>query len=147
MKLYRYMSKEEFQKMSSGMPMVPRRGHFAARTVSKGFCFLGEKTTFEASRWDEDCNFDGYETVIFTPEKCLAFLNGIVDADILVEFEAEETEIAKSWGTYSNPIDQEDTMDIIEYCTPTYDRDRFVPLRYAIPHDACPNQFNWYPFN
>ena len=44
-KVYRYMSADEFIKMSSGVDMVPYHTDFDKRaTNSRGFCFLGEKT-------------------------------------------------------------------------------------------------------
>lgn len=89
----------------------------------------------------------GYDTIEFSPEQCYSFLRGIVSDDLLVEFEVESSEIKESEGTYSNPIDQDDLIDIVEYCADDYDRDRFVPLRYAVQKDVFSNKFDWYNFN
>ena len=81
MKLYRYMSIEEFIKMSSGLDMKPYCvdfGKFGAKTNSEGFCFLGETITTESGQ-------------IISPEEMLSYgFQGIVSQDVLVEFETTE---------------------------------------------------------
>lgn len=142
MKIYRYMSFAEFQKMSTGMDMFPFRNNFQARTTSKGFCFLGEITTFVSSYYGEDA-----QEISFSPEQCHQFLYGIVCDDILVEFEVDENLLQKTIGEYSDPIYEECNIIIDEYCTKTYNRDNFIPLRYAIQDGVYSHNFVWYNFN
>ena len=148
MKLYRYMSFNEFNKMNAGITIVGKRS-FKARTNSEGICFLGEKTPAETYYTEYDENDLPYSVEVnytFTPEDCMRFLCGIVSKDILVEFETDSTNIRESWGTYSDPYG-EDCMGITEYCTPSYNRDTFIPVRYAIPNNEFCDGFVWYPFN
>ena len=87
MKLYRYMSIEEFIKMCGGIHLTytkdPTR---KTRSNSKGFCFIGENTTFTVYYETEE-GFES-EDYTFTPERCYDFLSGIVSRDMLVEFQA-----------------------------------------------------------
>lgn len=153
MKIYRYMSMEEFNSMATWKTMFPRRKHLEARTNSEGFCFFGEETCFEIeyekSIYDENDEIIDEvfctETIKYTPEKCIQFLAGIVCEDILVEFEVDESLLTVSEGVYCNPINQDDWMTITEYCTPTYSRDDFVPLRYGFV-DFWERKTEWYEF-
>ena len=92
MKLYRYMSVQEFIKMCEGMHLtysgILTEDIEGLLTNSIGFCFLGEKTTFVANGMPED----GFElgTYTYTPENCEWFLGGVVSPDILVEFQATD---------------------------------------------------------
>ena len=136
MKYYRYMSAKEFNLLTAGCKLV-HTGKFHARTISNGFCFLGEKTNF--SVWDED----GEEiNFTYTPEQCLLYLEGIVSDDVLVEFESE-MELTKSWGTYADPTcisGYDGTIDPAEYCIKEYDREIMRPVRYCVGD-------NWYQCN
>ena len=145
MKLYRYMSFKEFQKMASGMDMKHSKNSFKSRTDSKGFCFIGEKTSFVSS----DCEGNQQEFT-FSPEECHQFLDGIVTDDVLVEFEADENLLQKTTGIYADPIFQEWDcyISIAEFCAMSYNRDDFIPLRYAIQDDfLSSNNIKWYNFN
>lgn len=130
MKVYRYMSMTEFTKMSAGCDITGRRYH-KARTESEGVCFLSEKT-----------HADG---ITYTPEQCLSFLAGIVTNDILVEFETEEV-LQECHAIYADPQgDYYDIIVITEYCVPSYNRETFRPVRYAMVDYS--NNADWYDFN
>ncbi len=133
MKVYRYMSVKELEKMSSYIDIVGRKVH-KARTSSHGVCFLPEKICFEDSQGEK------HE---FSPEECYAFLRNIVSGDILVEFETT-VEINRSYGIYADPIclDWGATICIDEYCTPSYNRDWMKPVRYKPVGEK-----DWYIFN
>lgn len=128
MKLYRYMSINEFNKMLAGIDIIGKT-HLNARTVSVGVCFLGENT-------------EG-----FMPEECIEFLSGIVDNDVLVEFSVQNAEnITESFGIYAKPFcDYDETILVTEYCISKYNRDTFIPTRYAIVE--CWNHAKWYSIN
>ena len=134
---YRYMSMDEFNKMSAGVDIVGKK-EFNCRTTSTGVCFLSEQTL---------CEDDEHKAVI-TPEQALDFLCGIVSEDIIVEFEARQ-DLTESYGIYASIFCSGlyDRMTVTEYCTPSYNRDNMIPVRYGMigRHDA--NRIEWYPFN
>lgn len=135
MKAYRYMSMKEFTKMSSGCSMTNLSTFNNCRTNSVGFCFLPEEVL--CIRFE-----DSYT---MSPEEALAFLRGIVSDDVLVEFEAPEECFQKSEGIYADPFgDYYDRILVEELCASEYDRDKFVPLRYAM---VCYDGVTWYTFN
>lgn len=83
MKLYRYMSQKEFNKYLNGKKLVNNFDYTTSnRSGSKGFCFLGEYTTFSVNSNREELKFT------FSPSKCYDFLTGIVSCDLLIEFES-----------------------------------------------------------
>ena len=126
MKLYRYMSVWEFIRMSRGEEIKPYVYGFKADTGSKGLCFIGEKTLVEAPE----------STEYFSPLRCLKFLEGIVNDEMLVEFEIQDTDaVQTSWGKYSNPFNEAwgSTINITEYCMMSYQKDTLVPTRYLFP--------------
>lgn len=140
MKLYRYMSIEEFNYVCLGLDMVNKNRHKYCRTGSVGFCFLGEHTK------------ELYGDRVFSPDGCYRFLSGIVSRDVLVEFDAPDGAVSESYGTYADPDDYNcDLFDgalisITEYCTTHYSRDTFRPMRYCIP-DPWAREFVWYNCN
>ena len=134
MKFYRYMSLEEFVKMSTGKDMQANyhQQFTHNNTNSKGFCFLASKTVGKSTRNDE--------TYEFSAEECLKFLGGIVCDEILVEFEDTDTlewEWKYGYGRYANPYDHGD-MKINEYSLLEYNKSDLKPLRYVI----SPNNVN-----
>lgn len=86
MKLYRFMSLEEFEKMSVGIPIKRFKTDRRFRTTSRDLCFLEKITTFYVPYETDDGRWD-YDEYKFGPINCLAFLNGIVSTDVLVEFQ------------------------------------------------------------
>jgi len=134
MKFYRYMSIEEFVKMSTGKDMQANyhQQFTHNNTNSKGFCFLASKTVGKSTRNDE--------TYEFSAEECLKFLGGIVCNEILVEFEDTDTlewEWNYGYGRYANLYDHGD-MIINEYSLLEYNKSDLKPLRYVI----SPNNVN-----
>lgn len=140
MKVYRYMSLDEFTKLTSGIELHNNKKHNVENdTDSIGFCFLPEETTFVASNFGEDP-----VEVSFSPMSCYQFLYGIVSDDaILVEFEALQ-DFSVSKGTYADPIYQEwgNIIIIDELCTRSYSRDTCKPLRYCYA-----GEWQWYSLN
>lgn len=125
MKVYRYMSLTEYNRMLIEEDIVGK-SHFAAFTSSTGVCFLPEKVIGK----DDDG-----ETLEFTPVEAFGFLYGIVSEDLLVEFEVAdgaEEQFKKSYGLYSNPIGWDD-ISVEELCIPYYNREICNPLRYCVP--------------
>ena len=124
MKIYRYMSKNEFDLYSAGKEIIGKE-HNGCKTTSVGVCFLPEIVRFVS----------GEETYEWNPEMCLDFLTGIVSKDeILVEFETDK-EMTISKGTYADPIDICDwfaTITIKELCTPSYSAKDCKALRYKV---------------
>ena len=139
MKLYRYMSTAEFQKMSAGCPIT---GHHFSKmnTSSDGVCFFGEVV----KTYGYDHNYE------YNPSQAWAFLFGIVSADVLVEFDVADTsEVCESWGVYADPYGLwDDCIEAVEYCVPSYSRDTFVPTRYCVGDGSGIWEFGkiWYEF-
>lgn len=138
-KFYRYMSLNELSKLSWGLDIVGKNW-FNARTDSEGVCFLGEHTLVDNGEYSAD----------FSALDCYQFLGGIVCPDILVEFEAT-VELEESFGVYADPFTSSwyDSICIVEYNLPMYNRDTMIPLRYTLG-DAS-GKFTrkaiWYDFN
>lgn len=138
MKIYRFMSIEELNKLLAGVELVNESKHKGSRTSSEGFCFLPSLTVVMVDDYSEKyLTEDGYEPkrVCFAPHKCLSFLSGIVSEDALVEFETTpNSHIKTSWGTYADPTTDEwgAYIDIVEYCSPSYSRETLTPVKYAL---------------
>lgn len=128
MKLYRYMSINEFLKLMSGEELTNTNKFSMNRTDSEGFCFLGEETAFQHGYDHEEGQILTYDAL-----SCLQFLKGIVSDEILVEFNPSESAIKKlheGTGIYSDPQgDYGDLICITEYSTTEYDKDAFNPNR------------------
>ena len=139
MKVYRYMSREEFTKLINGTSLHNPTVRDTDYSTSCGFCFLAETTTFVTF------NFDGEEqTFEYTPEDCSSFLGGIVTEEVLVEFEVMDPQLLRSdFATYMNPIstEYEETIYITEYSCHTYDRTVLRPLRYKL---CKPNGYTYW---
>lgn len=90
MKLYRYMSINEFLKLMSGEKLTNTNKFSMNRTDSEGFCFLGEETAYQHG-YDHD---EG-QILTYDALSCLKFLKGIVSDEILVEFNPSESAIKK----------------------------------------------------
>lgn len=104
MKVYRWMSNEEFDKLTAGVPMINTNKFINCRTDSAGFCFLPEKVEFDSlpsGDWSADP-----EHCVWDPASAYEFLNGIVSDDVLVEFEVSEEareRLHKGYGVYCDP--------------------------------------------
>ena len=147
MKVYRYMSLNEFNKMAAGCEIIGRKS-FRAYTESKGICFLPESVRFESESVDWDTLESEFQEVCFSPADCLRFLSGIVTDEVLVEFEAAEGYLSESRAFSSDPVnlDPDATIEITELCAPSYNRNIFQPLRYGFV-DRWTGGAEWYYFN
>lgn len=113
MKLFRFMSKDEFEKLINGEELVNEKEH-TGHTDSIGFCFMSYKE-------DEDIEY-AYE-----------YLSGIVTDDIVVVFETDKNNLNKSWGIYADPYGHFfDTITETEYCTTNYNKNTFKILKYGV---------------
>lgn len=125
MKLFRFMSYEEFKKYCKGAKMLNTTNHNkdnCKKTNSIGFCFF---------------NYAEYK-----PEEMLHSVFGIVSCNICCIFETDRKNVRRTYGRYSQAINKDSlsrrTIIAHEYCTTEYDKDTFKLLKYAIP-----DWFNW----
>lgn len=124
MKVFRFMSKEEFEKYNKNITLKNNKKH-DGKTNSVGFCFL---------------NADEY-----TPEEAVHFLSGIASFDICAVFETKET-LKKTYGIYAKPIKStgnffEDLLNLYngyndkfkanEYCITEYNKEKMKLLKYS----------------
>lgn len=124
MKIFRFMSKEEFEKYQSGQELKNDKIH-PGKTNSKGFCFL---------------NLEEYK-----PEQALHFLSGIVSFDICAIFETN-IKLNKTYGIYAKPVKpsgdiMQDLLNLYsnfdnsfranEYCTTEYNNKVFNLIKYS----------------
>lgn len=133
MKLYRYMSNNEFQLLTSGMTLVNNNHFKNAKTNSNGFCFLGENIISSSGN-------------TYTPQQAYSFLSGIVTPDVLVEFEIDDpTILTNGYGVYAEPMGYwGDCMTIPEYSINEYNIDIIHPLRYCVDFDVPFQKNKWY---
>lgn len=114
MKLFRYMSKNEFNKLINGETLKNDKKH-TGFTDSVGFCFM-----------------EGEEG---TAEYCYDFLSGIVSNEVLVLFETDK-ELKKGYGRYADPYGSFfDTIMKTEYSITEYNKDIIKPLKYCTNFD------------
>ena len=157
MKLYRYMSFEEFGKMSAGCdlygrgerPCVSFFGESTKLTGEIGICtrMYSEQDQILYDHWD----YDTWEFFL-TPEMAVQLLPDDGEYDILVEFEKTENEeilynigpvrishpeFAQKFNIYN--------CSVIEYFGGVYNRERCVPKRYALVCDEG-SEFEWHGF-
>jgi len=125
MKIFRFMSLEEFEKYKKGETLENKKIH-KDKTNSIGFCFLDTKD--------------------FKVEDAMHFLSSIVSFDICAIFETKEKNLKKSYGIYAKPIKStdnpmEDLIKILfdfnerftatEYCTTSYNNKDFKLIKYS----------------
>ena len=129
MKLFRFMSNEEFKKYCKGEKMLNTTNHNKDnynKTSSIGFCFF---------------NFAEYK-----PEEMLHSVFGIVSCNICCIFETDRKNVRRTYGRYSQAINKDSSQRRIiiahEYCTTKYSKDNFRLLDWAIP-----DWFNWDKWN
>lgn len=119
MKVFRYMSKDEFDKYCHGEKLVNTTDHRKKFSTSKGFCF------FEYLDLDDN-GIDG-----ISPEYAYEFLHGVATMDIVAVFETDK-EMTKSSGRYADPYGSFfDTIWMDEYCTTEYDNKSFHLIKYG----------------
>lgn len=119
MKVFRFMSQDEFDKYIAGEKLVNTTDHRKRFSGSKGFCF------FEYMDWDDD-GVDG-----ISPEYAYEFLSGVATMDVVAVFETDVL-LTKSHGRYANPYGSFfDTIWMDEYCTTEYDNKSFHLIKYG----------------
>lgn len=118
MKIFRFMSKKEFNKLINGEKLINNTKH-KGNTNSEGFCFM-----------------EG------NPEWAFEFLSGVVSEDICVVFETDK-KLKKTYGIYADPCGSFfETITKDELCTNTYNKDDFKIIKIAIPDNY--EEWNWY---
>lgn len=124
MKVFRFMSKVEFEKYRHNFTLRNDKKH-DGKTNSIGFCFLDIEE--------------------FTPEEAIHFLSGVVTFDVCAVFETEE-KLNKTYGIYAKPLKStgnpmKDLLNIFsgftdkftanEYCTTEYNQGTMKLLKYS----------------
>lgn len=113
MKVFRFMSKDEFEKYKRGEVLKNNTIH-NCQTTSVGFCFL---------------KLDDFE-----PSYAYHFLSGIVSYEVCVVFETTK-ELKKTQGKYAVPFSHAtgffDSFIADEYCIDSYSKDDFKLLKYS----------------
>ena len=132
-KVFRFMSKREFEKLLAGNILENTVDHcLDSKTDSKGFCFFEEKEQHSEQ---------------ITPEFSFYFMEGIVSSDICVRFETTPDCLFKAGhGTYGYPFDVSKDWELEELSTIRYDRYALIPIEYAVPDldEAYENgSFGW----
>ncbi len=132
------MSINEFKSYLRGYVLNSNIDHSAGYiTSSVGFCFLAEKTEFESVK--------GHK--IFTPEKCLEFLTGLVSENILACFDIPDKYIKKAAGLHADPFGEDnDVIRITEYNVEKYSKSECKLIKFAIPLFAGNLEFDWFAF-
>lgn len=140
MKVYRYMSLNEFYKLTNGLDLVNNADHSKkSRTVSEGFCFLPENVTF----YSDVINAEE----IVSPDVAFEFMKGIVCDDILVEMEIDQALLTESFGVYADPYSFDGyTILIKEYTLKKYNWNIAEVIRYAIKDHSLIG-WKWYNYN
>lgn len=130
MKLFRFMSKEEFIKYNNGEILVNTTNHKKEnnrKSSSIGFCFLNYAH--------------------FKPEEAYHFILGssgiFFNYDICAMFETNRDNVVQSKGRYAEPINpieyncispiERKSFIAKEYCTTTYSKETFKLIKYAKP--------------
>ena len=121
MKIFRYMSKKEFDKLIK-WEVLKNNKHHQGNTNSIGFCFM---------KVDDN-----------KPRYAYEFLSGVVDDDICVVFETNK-KLTKSYGVYADPYGSFfATIIEDEYCTKEYSLEDFKIVEMAIP-DSWKEEWKW----
>ena len=115
-KLFRFMSREEFEKLIKGENLKNNTKH-QARTNSVGFCFMEGK--------EEDAEYS-YE-----------YLSSVVSDEVCVLFETD-IKLNRSYGIYANPYGSFfSTITEEEYCIEEYNKKTIKPIKYCTNFDNC----------
>lgn len=128
MKVYRFMSKRELERILAGETLVSdNKACSGSRTTSSGFCFIPERVTF----------MSGIREIIFTALQCYEFLAGIVSYEAVVEFETtEESNLSIGHGVYADPCGSFfATVVVDELWTPSYSKATLIPKRVWFGED------------
>lgn len=140
MKLFRFMSEEEFIKYNNGEILVNNTNHNKdnnRKTDSVGFCFLNYAH--------------------FKPEEAYHFIIGcsgvFFDYDICAIFETDRNNVINSRGRYAEPINpieyncippvERKKFIAKEYCTTKYSKETFKLLQWAKPEWINWDNWEW----
>lgn len=119
MKVFRFMSQEEFNKYLDGEKLVNTTDHRNNFSGSVGFCFFKYR------------DLNDYVSGSISPEYAYEFMNGVATMDVVAVFETDQ-ELTKSYGRYADPYGSFfDTIWKDEYCTEEYSRDTFRLIKYG----------------
>ena len=127
MKVFRFMSKEEFDRLNNGEILINHTNHKknGLKTDSIGFCF-----------------FDEEEIDI---KEAIHFLSGIVSFDICAVFETDKNNLKQGYGIYAKPLrmtgilaldlynamTNREKIQRTEYSTTTYNNSKFKLIKYS----------------
>lgn len=128
MKVFRFMSKEEYIKLINGEKLVNTIKH-KAHTTSIGFCFMNLKNDI--------------------PEVAFHYLIGLVCPDVCVIFNVKNKKIlTKGYGRYADPNSKKIFGYCIrdEYYTTEYSKEDLEPIMVSTKIDFDVNSFD-YIFN
>lgn len=135
MKVYRYMSNNEFNMLTAGCTISGANSICSlCNTTSNGVCFIADNTDVDG------VDFDALE--------CYDFLNGVVSDDVLVCMEISEDKLNIGYGVYAHPFGGfYDTVTIKEYCIDEYSIDDVTILAYNVDFSGYKNRNKWYEWN
>ena len=130
MKVFRFMSKEEFEKYLKGETLTNATDHSKMHgSDAVGFCFL---------------EFKGIESV----RKAFLFLIGLVNTDVLVVFKAPDDFLKKGKATVSDPdrYEEFETMEVEELSCLSYSKNelKLIDFVYDFDYNTPINQINWF---
>lgn len=124
MKLFRFMSVQEFASYNAGLTISGKDHRRKYRTSSTGVCFLAEKV----AGYDEG-SCEPLPTC--HPRDCYQFLNGIVSDELLVCLEIDEHLVSLSDGRYAAPYGNfDDYIRVEEFTVPKYSLDTARLISY-----------------
>lgn len=124
MKVFRFMSKEEFEKFNKGENLLNNTKH-NGKTDSIGFCFF---------------NIEDVEV-----KEAIHFLSGIVNFEVCAVFETEKNNLKEGYGIYAKPLKStgifaldlyevltnREKMQRTEYSTTNYNNKKFKLEKYS----------------
>lgn len=117
MKIFRFMSIEEFKKFNDGEILHNNRVH-SAKTTSIGFCFFDLKD--------------------YKPHEAMHFLSGLVSFDICAVFETNKSNLKERYGRYHKyngysliPSIFTSRFYATEYCTTEYSNKDFKLIKFS----------------
>ncbi|HIS38542.1 MAG TPA: hypothetical protein IAB45_03425 [Candidatus Onthousia faecavium] len=128
MKVFRFMSKKEYEKLIKGEKLVNRARHIA-HTTSIGFCFMDLKDN--------------------PPEVAFHYLIGLVCPEVCVIFNVKNKNVlSKGYGRYTDINSENFFARCIreEYYTTQYSREDLEPIMVSKKIDLNLNDFG-YIFN
>lgn len=126
MQVFRFMSKEEFEKFNNGETLQNSTVH-RAKTNSTGFCFFDLKD--------------------YKPHEAMHFLSGLVSFEVCAVFEVDKSKLNQSWGVYHDlkepvivgnlfidilrALYSRECFTATEYCTTEYSNKDFKLIKYS----------------